>query len=70
MLRSSAHQVDLVITNSPRDFLAFAGSLPILYMAAAPDLELASRFLCCQVLRKPFHPDQLLALIKDLTGSV
>jgi hypothetical protein len=70
MLRSAVEQVDLVITNSPRDFLAFAGSLPLLYIAAAPDLELASRFLCCRVLRKPFHPDQLLALIKDLTGSV
>ena len=70
MLRSAGEQVDLVITNSPRDFLAFADSLPILYLAAAPDLELASLFLCCRVLKKPFHPDQLLAFIKDLTGSV
>jgi DNA-binding response OmpR family regulator len=70
MLRSAVDPVDLVITNSPRDFLTFADSLPILYMAAAPDLELASRFLCCQVLRKPFHPDQLLACVKELTGSL
>jgi DNA-binding NtrC family response regulator len=69
-LRSAVDQIDLVITNSPREFLAFADSLPILYIAAAPDLELASRFSCCQVLRKPFHPDQLLASIKDLTDSV
>jgi len=70
MLRSTPEMVDLVITNSPRDFLAFARTLPLLYMSGAPDLELASRFLRSRVIRKPFHPDQLLRLVEDLTGSL
>lgn len=70
MLRSETEQVDLVITNSPGDFLAFADTLPLLYLSGAPDLDLASRFFCCRVLKKPFHPDHLVAAVRDLTGSV
>lgn len=70
MLRSGAEQVDLIITNSPADFLAFADTTPLLYLAGAPDFELASRFFCCRVLKKPFHPDDLVAAVRDLTGSV
>jgi hypothetical protein len=70
MLGLAVERVDLVITNSPRDFLAFAGTLPLLYVAGAPDPELASQFRRCRLLRKPFHPDQLVALVKDLAASV
>ena len=70
MLGSALDSVDLVITNSPRDFMAFAKTVPLLYIAGAPDLDLASCFARSRVLRKPFHPDQLLELVKDLTGSV
>jgi hypothetical protein len=68
MLSSDTEQVDLIITNSPKDFLRFADCVPLLYIAAAPDAELASRFLWCRVLQKPFHPDQLVAAVRDLTG--
>jgi len=70
MLLSGPDQVDLVITNSPLDFLAFADTLPLVYLAGAPDPELASRFFCCRVLKKPFHPDHLVAAVRDLTGPV
>ena len=70
MLLTGSEPVAAIITNSPLDFMAFAAAVPLLYMAAAPDLELASCFSRCRVLRKPFHPDQLLALLMDLTGSV
>lgn len=70
MLHLGTEQVDLVITNSPIDFLAFADTVSLLYLAAAPDPELASRFFCCRVLRKPFHPEHLVAAVRDLTGSV
>lgn len=70
MLRSGTEQVDLVITNSPIDFLAFADTVPLLYIAGAPDPELAPRFFCCRVLKKPFHPEHLVAAVRDLTGSV
>ena len=68
MLSSDTEQVDLIITNSPKDFLRFADHVPLLYIAAAPDPELASRFLWCRVLQKPFHPDQLVAAVRDLTA--
>ncbi|HLK70228.1 MAG TPA: hypothetical protein VKU19_42655 [Bryobacteraceae bacterium] len=70
MLESSPEEVSLVITNSPRDFLAFAATVPMLYMAGAPDLELAAQFRCCRAMRKPFHPDELLQYVEDLTATV
>ena len=70
MLRSGTEQLDLIITNSPVDFLAFADRVPLLYIAGAPDFELASRFPHCRVLKKPFHPDHLVAAVRDLTGSL
>jgi DNA-binding NtrC family response regulator len=70
MLRSEAEQVDLVITNSPVDFLPFADTVALLYIAGAPDFELASRFFCCRVLQKPFHPEHLVAAVRQLTGTV
>lgn len=69
-LRSENERIDLVITNSPRDFVAFADWVRVLYLGSAPDMELASRFSFCRVLRKPFHPAELLAAVSDLTGSV
>jgi hypothetical protein len=69
-LRSENERIDLVITNSPRDFVAYADWVRVLYLGSAPDMELASRFSFCRVLRKPFHPAELLAAVRDLTGSV
>src|SRR5258708_7293178 len=67
---SSGQQVDLIITNSPKDFIRFADRVPLLYIAAAPAQELASRFSCCRTLPKPFHPAELVAAVRDLTASV
>jgi len=61
-------KVDLLITNSPADFLPIAGELPLLYLSAAPDPELASRFSKLRVLEKPFRSDELLRAVKDLTS--
>ncbi|MBZ5725628.1 MAG: hypothetical protein LAP87_11600 [Acidobacteriia bacterium] len=60
---------DLLITNTPGVFARFADQIPVLYLAACPDMELASRFRSCRVLQKPFLPDQLLAAVEDLTGA-
>ncbi len=68
LLRSGAEQIHLIITNHPDEFLAFADVLPILYMAAAPDPELAARFLRCRSLRKPFVAEDLLAAVAELTA--
>ncbi|MBZ5625666.1 MAG: hypothetical protein LAQ69_44290 [Acidobacteriia bacterium] len=70
LLQSEDDEIDLVITNRPGDFVAFADRVALLYLAAAPDLELASLFPACRVLKKPFQPEHLLAAIRDLIGSV
>jgi len=61
--------VGLIITNVPTIFLPLAGRLPLLYMAACPDMEMASRFRNCRVLRKPFHPGELVDAVKRLNES-
>jgi hypothetical protein len=70
MLRAGTERVNLAITNAPQDFLSFAGSLPLVYTAGAPDLELASRFSYCRVLKKPFQPEHLLTAVRELTAPV
>ncbi len=69
LVRSGEIKPDLLITNTPGLFARFADDLPVLYLAACPDLDLASRFRLCRVLQKPFLPDQLLAAVEDLTGA-
>jgi hypothetical protein len=60
---------DLVITNQPDLFLDLAGRVRLLYIAAVPDIDLASRFSRCRVLRKPFRNDDLLSAVEDLAHS-
>ncbi len=68
LLRSGAEQVSLIITNEPSEFLAFAEALPVLYLAAAPDPELAACFRRCRCLRKPFLAEDLVAAVAELTA--
>jgi len=70
LLRTARSQYRLLITNKPAEFLEFASAVPLLYVAACPDRELARRFARWAVMRKPFHPEQLLALAMELTGPV
>jgi DNA-binding response OmpR family regulator len=66
LLRSGAEQIDLIITNTPGDFLEFAEQLPVVYLAAAPDPELAACFQRCTCIRKPFMAEDLVAAITEL----
>ncbi len=66
MLRSGEGELRLVITNSPREFMDFAESLPVLYMAAAPDETVAARFRACRTLQKPFSNQRLLEAVGSL----
>ena len=70
LLREGAIAADVVITNQPDAFLEFAGTQPILYIAASPDAGLASQFAICRVLRKPFRNEELLETVEQLAGSV
>jgi len=70
MLKAGENPVDLVITNTPNLFLPFRDRIPMLYLAATPDLDLAARFHACRVLRKPFHAAQLIEAVGELAGSL
>ncbi len=60
----------VVITNAPGIFLAFADRVPLLYIAACPDLDMAARFRTCRVLQKPFHPALLVEAVERLSASL
>jgi hypothetical protein len=62
-------QLDLLITNSPTDFLSVAGAAPFLYLSSAPDPALAAQFPKVRVLEKPFRAEDLLRAVKELTGA-
>lgn len=61
------HSVKLLITNKPDAFEDLEHSVPILYLAASPDWELASRFSNLRVLQKPFHAHELLEAVGAAT---
>ena len=69
LIRSGEEQVSLVITNNPEEFMDFAETLPILYMAAAPDEAIASQFRACLTLRKPFTTQDLVDAVGALVAE-
>jgi DNA-binding response OmpR family regulator len=62
--------VKLFITNKPDVFRQLEDTVPILYLAASPDWDLASRFKKLRVLQKPFHARDLLEAVTAVTNSV
>ena len=70
LLSSGELQPDVLITNTPGIFERFAAQVPLLYLSACPDPDLAARFQSCRALQKPFHPDQMLAAVEELAGSL
>ena len=66
LLRAGDRSIDLLITNLPAVFTEFAELVPLLYLAAFPDLDAALPFRASRVLRKPFHPEQLLSCVEQL----
>ena len=59
----------VVITNAPEQFLPCAEKLALVYIAAAPETELAARFPMCRVLRKPFQPEELVKAVESLISA-
>ena len=64
-----AGEVDLLITNDPSTFAEFGAAVPVLYLAAFPDVGLAARFQRCVALRKPFQTSDLRTSIEQLLGT-
>lgn len=69
ILADGTQHVSLLITNRPEQFLPFAGSIPLLYVAAFPDPVLAARFSPCLTLAKPFHNAELVDAVAQLAGA-
>jgi DNA-binding response OmpR family regulator len=70
LLRAADPNIGLLITNHPTIFAEFAERVPLLYIAAFPDPAAASPFRASRLLRKPFHPDQLLNCVQELLPAV
>lgn len=66
-LRAGSEHVNLVITNAPAELLPVAQEVPLLYLAAAPDPDLAACFPACRCVRKPFQSEHLLSAVRELT---
>jgi len=69
LLGLSGSSERIIVTNQPEHFLPFAGRVRLLYLAACPDYDLAKQFQVCRVLRKPFHPDELLSSVVKLLAT-
>ena len=67
MLHSPEADIGILLTNQPARFMEFAGHVPLLYLSSAPDSSIASAFRSCRVLRKPFHPKELIDAVDRLT---
>ena len=65
LLRSQPTNVDVLITNNPREFADFP-DVPLLYMAACPDPAAIDGFRRSLKLTKPFQPRQLFDCLNQL----
>jgi hypothetical protein len=65
-----AGQADLLITNTPGDFTEFGKTVPLLYLAAFPDPQVAAPFDRWLSLRKPFPTAELVILTGRLLRPV
>jgi hypothetical protein len=68
LIESGDLKPDVLITNDPGAFAAFADELAVLYLSAAPDPFLVRPFKRSRMVRKPFQAEQLLDALYDLTG--
>jgi hypothetical protein len=66
MLHAPEGDIGILLTNQPAKFMEFAGHVPLLYLSSAPDSSIASAFRSCRVLRKPFHPKELIEAVDGL----
>jgi len=69
ILESSDLKVRLIVTNEPQLFVGRLEEIPLVYTSAFPDLALAARFRWCQILRKPFLPQDLLRAVNALAPA-
>lgn len=68
-LRDGTVAVDLLLTNVPTLFVEWGGRIPLLYLAAFPDMDHISAFATSRTLHKPFQPRQLLDAVAEVLAA-
>ena len=69
LLQQGTEEIALLVTNTPGLFLDWAQQVALLYVAAFPEPQWAEKFPRCRVLPKPFAPQKLLALARELLNA-
>lgn len=69
LLRQEAVSVALLVTNRPDLFLDSARAVALIYVSAFPEPRWVERFPRCRTLPKPFSPQQLLLLTRELLNG-
>lgn len=64
-----AGSAGIVITNHPEPFLPCADKVALIYLSTTPDMDLATQFPMCRVLRKPFQPEELVKAVEQLAEA-
>jgi len=67
ILNAAGVPEEILLTNSPAQFLEFSEKVPLLYLTSSPDPTMQAAFRSCRVVRKPFAPQELVQAVKDLT---
>jgi len=65
ILRSTPEEI--LLTNTPANFLEFAERIPLLYLTSSPDPEMQAAFRSCRVVLKPFAPKELVEAVDALS---
>lgn len=69
LLRDPVETFALLITNQPYLFLDFTRNMPVLYVAATPDPEWVAILPNCRSLHKPFRPQELIGLTREMLSE-
>jgi len=70
LLRDQTDKVALLVTNTPGAFLDYAQQVALLYVATFPEPRWAEKFPRCRGLPKPFSPQKLLLLTRELLNPI
>ena len=70
LLQQGTEEIGLLVTDTPELFLDSAQQVALLYVTAFPEQQWVEKFSRCRVLPKPFPPQKLLALAKELLETV
>jgi hypothetical protein len=70
LLRLPEARVAALITNQPARFLEFADRVRLLYLTSQPESQLRASFPKCEVVLKPFAPEDLAQAAGTLTAAI